>query len=36
MNELVNRENQTSEFDKLLAESIDKSNLKEGSTTEAK
>tara|TARA_B100000579_G_C22845152_1_gene863907 strand:+ start:2967 stop:4664 length:1698 start_codon:yes stop_codon:yes gene_type:complete len=31
MNELVNRENQTSEFDKLLAESIDKSNLKEGS-----
>ena len=31
MNELVNRDNQNTEFDKLLADSINKSNLKEGS-----
>jgi len=31
MNEVVNSETQNTEFDKLLAESINKSNLKEGS-----
>ncbi len=31
MNELVNSNNQSAEFDKLLAESINNSNLKEGS-----
>ena len=31
MNELVNSKNQNTEFDKLLAESINNSNLKEGS-----